>query len=194
MILYNVRLRFGSIFTPRAYDNTQPEKYEATFIITPGSDAEKTVTKAMKQTAKEKWGDKAQSVWNQLKAQDRLCLRSGEIRDTDKYPEFIGKMFVTAKSDILPRIVDQDAIELTANDGRIQDGAIVHADISLWAQDNQQWGKRVNANLLGLQLVSLGTGEHDAPLGQSRRSDADTFKPLSDDEMDSDDDGDDILD
>ncbi len=68
-----------------------------------------------------------------------------------------------------------------------EDGAIVNADISLWAQDNPQWGKRINANLLGVQYVSC-----EEALGQARRSEPDTFQPLDIAEDESEDD-DDIL-
>jgi len=45
---------------------------------------------------------------------------------------------------------------LTENDNRIYAGCYVNAIVVLWAQNNN-YGKRINANLLGVQFVADGS-------------------------------------
>jgi hypothetical protein len=173
--LKNVRLSFPHLFTPQAGTDGGEPKYNATFIVEPGSANAKALAKAVELVAKEKWADKAAVTLKALKADNKLCLGDGE-RKADK-GGYDGMMYVSARNPARPTVVDRDRTPLTAADGKPYAGCSVNAIIDVWAQDNQ-YGKRINAKLLGVQFVKdgepFGAGKSAATLDQ--------FEELEDEE------------
>ena len=64
-------------------------------------------------------------------------------------------MFVAAKNKNRPLVIDRDRSILAESDGKPYAGCYVNAKVSFWAQDNQ-YGKRINCSLLGVQFVEHG--------------------------------------
>ena len=87
-------------------------------------------------------------------------------------------MFISARSKSRPTVVDRDKTPLTEQDGRPYGGCFVNAIVELWAQDNQ-FGKRINATLAGVQFLKDG----DA-FGGSRPADPDEFEAVDDNNSD----------
>jgi hypothetical protein len=52
--------------------------------------------------------------------------------------------------------VDKDRSPLVSADGRPYSGCYVNAQVEVWAQDHKSFGKRINAQLLGVQFVEDG--------------------------------------
>jgi hypothetical protein len=75
--------------------------------------------------------------------------------------ELEGKMVIKASTKKRPMIIGKDKAPITEDDNIIYGGCYVNAVISLWAQDNS-WGKRINATLLGAQFHSDGEPFGDA--------------------------------
>lgn len=151
--LENVRLSFPQLFEPKSINNSDP-KFSASFLYEPESQAHKAMKKAMAVVAKEKWGEKAEEVYKQLKAKDRIAVHDAATKsDYAGYEE--GLLFTNASTSVAPTVVDKDRTRLTVAAGRPYSGCYVNAVVDVWAQDNQ-YGKRINASLGGVQFVADG--------------------------------------
>lgn len=149
----NARAAFTqSLFEAKAYNEGQP-KYSLTYILTPDSPSVTDIKKAMTAVAKEKWNEKAESTYKALRAQDRIALHDGDTKSD--YAGFEGNVFVNASNSLRPTVVDRNRTPLTAADGKIYAGCYVNGIIEIWAQDNK-FGKRINASLLGVQFYKYG--------------------------------------
>lgn len=165
----NARLSFPSLFR-KAVFNGEETKFEATFLLNKEEHAE-TITEI--QTAIKSM------LANDLKgaklSADKICLKDGDEIDYDGYA---GCMSIKASSSKRPLVLDRDRSPLTQDDNRIYAGCYVSGVIELWAQNNQ-WGKRINANLLGVQFVKDGE-----PFGDGVSASVDDFDDLGIDEED----------
>lgn len=175
--LTNVRLAFPHLFVPQQGDSGEP-KYNAAFILEPGSANAKALAAAVEQVAREKWQAKAEQTLTALRKADKVAYREHEKTNQsgDVYDGFEGKHFIQASDKSRPTVVDRDKTPLTQSDGKPYAGCYVNAIVDVWAQDNQ-YGKRVNASLKAVQFVKDG----DA-FGGSAPVSADEFEDLSVDE------------
>ena len=156
VMIQSARLAFPNVFTPQRVNqdpNSQP-KFSASFILPANSQQIQTIMQAMQQVAADKWQNKWEDVWKQLQAQGRIALRNGaEKASMDGFDESV--VFFNASNTKRPGVYDRDRLPLTEADGKIYAGCYVNAVVQLWAQDNQ-YGKRVNASLRGIQFVDHG--------------------------------------
>jgi len=145
--LKNVRLSFPTLFVAKSVNASEP-KFSASFLIdkSAGNSEIEKVQRAIEAVKKAKWGA------NPPKG-IKTCLHEGSSKDFDGYDET--NMFVSASSARRPTVVDQRLNPLGQSDGKPYAGCFVNASIRLWAQDNQ-YGKRVNAELLAVQFVKDG--------------------------------------
>ena len=182
MLLKNVRLSFPSLFVATSFNADQAKKFGATFILDKGSPEHKKMLAEIERVAAERWGAKAMGTLQQLSAQNKVCLRDGvEKANMDGFGE--GVVFFNASSQKRPGVYDRDQTPLTAEDGRPYAGCRVNAMVEVWCQDNQ-FGKRVNAELRGVQF-----SEDDEPFGGGGApASADEFPKLEEREPGSDDD------
>lgn len=156
--LSNVRLSFPHLFVPQASTTGEGEpKYNANFIIEPGSKNAKLLEDAVQAVAKEKWGAKAEATLSALRKGDKVCYRTEEktSQSGDVYAGFEGAHWVSASDKVRPTVIDRDKSPLTAADGKPYGGCYVNAILDIWPQDNA-FGKRVNASLKGVQFVKDG--------------------------------------
>jgi hypothetical protein len=115
--------------------------------------------------SKKEQGDQVKAVVDAIKAlcaseardkkvppADKLCLRDGDQSGKD---EEAGYWVLSASDDRRPVVVDQKRKPLAAEDDVVYAGCYVNAKIRLWYMDNQ-YGKRVPANLLGVQFAKDG--------------------------------------
>lgn len=156
--LSNVRLSFPHLFVPQANSTGQGEpKYNATFVIEPGSENAKKLKAAVEQVAREKWGDKAASTLAVLRKGDKVCYREEPKvnQSGDVYAGFEGMHWISASDKVRPTVIDRDKSPLTAADGKPYGGCYVNVILDCWGQDNQH-GKRINASLKGVQFVKDG--------------------------------------
>ena len=154
ILLQNVRLAFPNIWQPRASQDGGKAKYGASLILPHDHPAVKAIRALLPKVAKEKWGDKADVILKGLEKQDRICLHDGDVKA--QYDGFAGNLFVSANSDGRPSVLDRDKTPLAATDGKPYSGCYVNASIELWAQDHQKHGKRINAQLRGVQFFKDG--------------------------------------
>ena len=158
ILLKNVRLAFPVLWTPRASPTNDGKpgklKYSASLIMAPDHPDVAKLKALIISIAKAKWADKSEVILKGLKAQDKLCLHDGDTKAT--YAGFAGNLFVSANSDNRPSVFDRTKAPLAESDGKPYAGCYVNASIDVWAQDSTQWGKRVNAQLRGVQFVRDG--------------------------------------
>ena len=170
--LKNVRLSFPSLFKKATFEGNET-KYEATLLLDKEehADAIKAIQAEMKSGIKEKLDG------SKLGA-DKLCLKDGEDSDYEGYDNAWSFKAANAKR---PLIIDRDKSPLTEDDNRIYSGCYVNASVELWYQKNA-YGKRVNANLLGVQFYKDGGAFGE---GGSTASN-DDFDVFDDDDADDD--------
>ena len=160
--------------------------FSAQFILEGDHPDLATLKKAMVEVAKGQWGDKAETVLKQLQGQDRVFLRRGDEKidgDGNVMDGYAGNRYLTARSYVRPTIVDRDKSPLSENDGKPYSGCYVNAYLAIWAQQHPKYGKRINAQLQGVQFARDG----DA-FGAGKSASPDVFDSLADEYSDFDDD------
>ena len=167
--LNNVRISFPSLFRKATFSGEET-KFEGTFLLDKQEQADQIEKIEAEIEALIK--DKLKGI--KLKA-DKICLKDGDDID---YAGYAGNMSIKASSAKRPLVLDRDRSPLSEEDGRIYAGCYVNAVVELWAQNNQ-WGKRINANLLGVQFYKDGE-----PFSDGVVATADDFDAFTDDEED----------
>lgn len=158
LIKFEAILSYPHLFEPWAGKpgkdgKPQTPKFSGRFLIKKATQADvvKLVAEKIREAAALKWP--VQPGKKQfLPPSDKLCMIDG---DTTNAEEDEGFWVVKASEQIRPHVVDQKRNIVTAEDDLFYPGAIVMVAIRPWAQDNE-WGKRVNANLIGVQYIRKG--------------------------------------
>ena len=167
----NVRLSFPSVFERSVFKGKEG-KYKATLLI-PKEDT-KTLNR-IKSLMKAVVAERRVKV-----PSDKYCLSNGDDYEYDGYEDH---MALTASSNRRPTVVGRDLTPLTDDDEVIYAGCYVNALVGFWVQNNE-FGKRVNANLFGIQFVRDGDAFGAGPVDVTKEFD----------KMDSDEDEDDMFD
>lgn len=142
----SARLSFPSLFNMASFGGESTGKYEATFILDKKEHAkviaeiEAVIGKLQKDELKGKV------------ASDKICLKDGDEMDR---PEYAGKMTIKASTKKRPLVINRDKSAISEDDNIIYAGCYVNGIVTLWAQNNQ-YGKRINAQLDGVQFVRDG--------------------------------------
>ena len=146
MQVQNVRISFPNIFQASAFAEGQTKKFSATFIMDEDHPQMEALKEAVEKVAEAKWDKKIPSSL-------KRPLRDGEEKDLDGFGE--GTVFFNASNTKRPVLKDKDLSALVEDDGKPYAGCFVNAIIKPWAQDNQ-YGKRINFSLEGIQFVRDG--------------------------------------
>lgn len=144
--LNNVRLSFPSLFQKAQFDGADT-KYEATFLLDKVKHAA-----AIKQIEEAIAAKIASDLKGAKVPANKLCLRDG---DEVEYDGYAGHMTLKASTKKRPLVLNKDKSPVTEADGVVYSGCYVNAIVEFWAQNNQ-FGKRINATLLGVQFAADG--------------------------------------
>lgn len=159
--LNKVRLSFPSIFAPKSFEGSEPA-FSAAFLL----DTEKHAT-LIKQI--EKAIDRVALDHFKKKVSFKSCLHDGNDKaELEGYGD--GVMYISARSKRRPAVVDRTLTPVDEADGVIYAGCYVNASIRLWVQDNK-FGKRVNAELRGVQFVKDGESFGAGPINAEEEFD-----------------------
>ena len=169
IVLKNVRLSFPSLFKKASFDG-QEGKFEATFLLNKETHAE--TIKEIQDAIKTKI---AEDLKGAKLGADKICLKDGDEIDYDGYA---GHCSIKGSNSKRPLVIDRDKTPLTEDDNKLYAGCYVNAIIELWAQNNS-YGKRINANLLGVQFFADGE-----PFGDGVKASVDDFDAFADDNVD----------
>lgn len=154
--LKNVRLAFPNLFEAKGVGDGGDVRFSAAAVIEPGSANAKALAGAVKAVAEEKWKDKAGAILADLQKKERVCYKESPLaKDGVIYDGFEGMHALNASNKVRPTVIDRDKTPLVAEDGRPYGGCYVNMIVDVWAQDNQ-YGKRINASLTGVQFVEDG--------------------------------------
>ena len=143
--LKNVRLAFPSLYETEKFNGEDTGKYAATFML------HKKEHKELIEEIKEKFEEIKEEYGVKKLKEDKTCLTDGEDFDTDS-DITIDYYFLKASNRRRPLLIDRDKSPLTEEDDKFYPGCRVNAVIDFWFQDNE-YGKRINANLLGVQFA-----------------------------------------
>lgn len=158
--MQNVRLSFPSVFQHGTFGGESTGKFEATFILDKVDHADliasiKAQIKKLMDESKIKVGS------------DKICLKDG---DELGRPEMEGKYTIKASTKKRPLVINRDKSPITEDDNIIYAGCHVHGIVSLWAQNNN-YGKRINAQLDGIQFFKDGEAFGDGGVSVSEFDD-----------------------
>ena len=166
------RLSYFYGFEPYKGDDGK-QSYCAHAIIPPTHSVLPALTALIRTVAAEEYKDKAEEVLQQIKAQDKLCIHRGDISKPGQ-DAYRGLLYISANNSVRPRIVatingvNQEVDK--SSDVAPYSGCIANVILRIWAQNHPKWGKRINAELQGVQFVKhaerLGGGGRAASLDE----------------------------
>lgn len=156
--LQNVRLSFADIFTAKAFEAGQTPRYSATFILDPSNADHKAKLVEIKKAIDDLCG---KAFPGEKLGPDRLCLKNGNSKPYDGWQNMF---VVVASNTVRPVVVNGKREPVMEGDKNAPySGCYVNATVSLWTQNNK-FGKRVNANLRGIQFLRDGPAFGVAPV------------------------------
>ena len=157
---------YAWVFRPqKAMQEGKPDQYSLTILWDENDTRLAKLKEAIKQVAVAKFGAKATTMLE--KGQLNNPLRSGDSKTEE---DFQGKVFLTARSNEKPQVVDSDT-EPLMDLMDFYSGCKARMDIYLFAYD-KAWNRGVSAILNSVQ--KLGDGERKA----GRRSAKSAFGDL----------------
>lgn len=143
IMLKNVRLSFLSIFKKAVFEGKEG-KYEGTALLDKNDEATHKKVMAAIETCKKE---------NKIKCgADKYFIKDG---DDSEYDGYEGHWALKASNNKRPTVLNTDKTPLTEEDEVVYAGCYADVLIEPWAQNNQ-FGKRINANLLGIRFRKDG--------------------------------------
>ena len=162
IMLRNVRLSYEHIFTATKFQEGQPAKFSATFIIPKDHPDLPMVKKAMLEAGEETFGTafNAKGGWPRgftcsLKDADVSTNSMGEIL-AEKNPVYAGCFILEANSTRRPITLDRRKAQVTEEDGIIYSGCYVNASLAAAGYTYGKMKKGVKCYLNGVQFVKDG--------------------------------------
>jgi len=173
ILLKDARLAFPDLFVPTTVAGEGKPRYSATLLIPADHPQLEDIKRRIDALAKDKWREKSASILAGLYKTGKVALHDGD--EKAQYDGFSGNMYVAAaaQENAAPTVVDQARNTLTAKSGKPYAGCYVNASLEFWVQDNQ-WGKRVNCTLRGIQFYKDGDS-----FSAGRPADSDEFEDVS---------------
>jgi hypothetical protein len=153
--LTGVRLSFPDVFEAVQYENKGPFRYNATFLIEPGSDNDKAIQLAIKQVASEEYGKRTDANLAAWGAQpQKFCYLDGNTKEYEGYEDRMYLACHRKQKDGPPTLLDRDKSVLGIASGRPYAGCYVNASVEIYAQSGQNPG--IRASFAGIQFVEDG--------------------------------------
>lgn len=173
ILLKDVRLAFPNLFEATTVAGEGKPRYSATLLFASEHPQHDQIRKIVEAVAKEKWREKAPALLAGLYKTGKVALHDGD--EKAQYDGFPGNFFVAAASqeNAPPTVIDRDRSPLSRTSGRPYAGCYVNASLEFWAQDNQ-WGKRINCTLRGVQFYRDGDS-----FSAGRPADSDEFEDVT---------------
>lgn len=174
LTINNVRFTYAFVFEPKLNKMSGKEEYFVRVLV-PKSDTEtlKVINKAIRDTATDKWGAKAEQV---LKA-SKYPLHDGDDKDDEAYK---GMYYFNAKSTRKPNVVDKFCNPIMDRD-KFYSGCWGAFNGSIWAYDNA-FGKGLSISLQNVMKTKEGE-----PLVSQGISAKEAFKAFADTSSDEED-------
>jgi hypothetical protein len=156
--LPRVRLSFAELFKAKAFAEGQEAYFKATFLLDPSNAEHAKVLGKLKASVESLT---AEAFNGEKLPADRICIANG---NTKKYDGYAGMIAVSSSNKVRPVVVNRARQPVAEGDAECPySGCYVNASITLWTQNNK-FGKRINANLRGVQFVDDGEAFGIAPV------------------------------
>lgn len=158
ILIKNVRLSYPHLFEKFVMEGDDEGKgrYSGKFLMGNASHAEEI--KALRRHLVE-----LQKEWFEGKiGGDKLFLKNGE--DSGKEEQEDSWVVSASDSKRRPQVLNKDKSVVTAEDDIVYAGCYVHVLIRPWKQQHPKYGKRVNANLVGVQFARDGDRFGEEPV------------------------------
>lgn len=178
VLLRGVRLSFADIYRPskdkvnKKTGEVMKGRFSANFLNYRDSPNYKANMAAIKKGGQEarikKWGENPKK-WPKLKP-EKICTRDGDLEDWEGF-EGADYLSANAPANRPPQVIQNRKHKVKAEDGTMKlvwapaeegakfspySGCIVNAVVSIWAQDDEDYGKRLNASLEIVQYAAEG--------------------------------------
>lgn len=141
-----VQLSYPHLFEPYGKDGDEKKKFSCRGIMAASTHAKEI-------EALKAHGIKLQKEWFKAKLPaTNLFYRDG---DDLGQPEYEDSWYISASEKIRPQVVGKKREPLSEDDDVVYGGCFVNLLIRPWKQDNK-FGKKINANLIGVQFVRKG--------------------------------------
>jgi len=131
------------------------ENYCVHSILQPGHPDITKLVALMKQCANNAYGEKGPQTYEELRLQNRLAIHDGTVYKPGE-EAYKGNYYVSSNAKMRPTIIDGNRTPLVAKDGRPYSGCYGNVMVSIWAQPAGKFGKRINAQLMGVQFTRHG--------------------------------------
>ena len=154
MKLKKVRLSFPNLWEPKEFKTGDGKpRFDATFLVEPGSDNDAAIKKAIVEAAKETYGAKWQAILKSMEGNsNKYAYLDGNLKEYDGYE---GLMYLACHSKVRPYICDRDpTVALAADSGRPYAGCYVNATVEIYAQKGENQG--IRASFTGVQFAADG--------------------------------------
>lgn len=151
--LSNVRLSFPNLFVAKEYKTGDGKpRFDATFLIEPGSENDKIIQAEIKKEAEAVYGAKAAAHLEAFKGNaNKMCYLNGDLKE---YEGYAGMRYLACHAKTRPLVIDRARNILTAQDPIPYAGCYVNTKVSIYAQKGENPGMR--AAFSGVQFVADG--------------------------------------
>ncbi len=169
--LFNVRLSYPKLFTARAFEEGQEKRFEAAFIFDPSNADHAVKIREIKLAARDLMKEAFGPDFSPKDLRG-VCFGDGDKKD-GKIPDgYVGMWYLNASEKVRPAVANRAGHAVAEGDEQVPyGGSYVNATITLWAQNNK-YGKRINANLRGVQFSKDGEAFGQAPASAESEFDA----------------------
>ena len=156
LILRDVRLSFPDLWHATEFKPGDGKpRWNATFLIEPGSANDKAIRAAILEAAKEVWGDKAPAMLRTLEGQkNQYCYLDGNTKTYDGYEGMWALSCHRAAKDrkgnpsTPPVVIDRDKSPLADTSGKPYAGCYVNAKVSFYCQKGENPGARASFSVV----------------------------------------------
>lgn len=158
LLVKNVRLSYPHLFEKFVMEGDDEGKgrYSAKFLLDKDTHAEeiKAIRQHLVKLQKEYFEGKIGG--------DKLFFKDGE--DSGKEEQEGSWVLSASDSKRRPQVLNKDKSVITEEDDIVYAGCYVHVLIRPWKQQHPKYGKRVNANLVGVQFARDGDRFGEEPI------------------------------
>lgn len=155
-IIKTVRLSFPTLFTPQEFKQGDGKpRWSATFLVEPGSDADKLIRAKIIEAAKKEWPKDWEKKLKACEGQgNKYCYIDG---DTKSYDGYAGVWALSShraakikgNANTPPLIVGKNPqVVLAADSGKPYAGCYVNAKVSIYCQSGENPGVRCSFSVV----------------------------------------------
>lgn len=156
--LPHVRLSFPRLFTPRAFEEGQEKRYEATFLLDPTHPIHKKQIALIEKSAEALIKEVCKG---KVPGDVSYCFGSDATDTGKEYDGYEGMFWLSSnkkEKEGRPAVVNAAGDHVHGpDDGECPyAGCYVDATISLWSQNHKTYGRKLNCNLRAVRWNSEG--------------------------------------